>query len=201
MAPSKEMEEKVLKAAIEVVRKGEGALFVIGKDVAYEPLLPQRLQPFNVNDAGADKTLVGLGIVDGAVIITPDGVVQEYGVLIKDTSPLPGFGTRHAAGLTASKNSNTAILCSEEDRKVKIFRDGKLIMQVDALEKNIEEHVPQISSMLEGPQVRSLLESLGVGFLGTVGVTALAPALGISLIPGVIVFGGSYYAIRKFLEK
>lgn len=196
----KAIEQIVLKAAIEVVRKDEGALFVIGEGVKYERLLKQKLKPFSVFDPGAEKTLVGLAIVDGAVIITPEGIVKEYGVLIKNTRAFKGYGTRHAAGVTSSKNGSTSILCSEEERKIKIFRSGKLMMQIDALEKGIEKKVPEISTMLESSEVKSLLESLGMGFIGTLGVGALAPALGIALIPGVIVFGGSYYAIKKLIE-
>jgi hypothetical protein len=196
----KSIEQIVLKSAIEVVRKGEGSLFVIGEGVKYERLLHQKLKPFSVFDAGAEKTLVGLAIVDGAVIITPEGIVKEYGVLIKNTRAFKGFGTRHAAAVTAAKSGNTVILCSEEERKIKIFRSGRLVMQVDALEKGIEKKVPEISTMLESGEVKDLLASLGMGFLGTIGVGALVPALGVALIPGVIVFGGSYYAIKKLIE-
>ena len=197
----KQVEEKVLNVAIEVVKKGEGALFVIGGDVTYDRLLKQKFEPFSVFDPGAEKILLGLAVIDGAVIIGRDGAVRDYSALIKDTKPLTGFGTRHAAALTAAKEDNIVVLCSEEERKIKIFRKGKMVMQVDALQKNIEKEVPEISNMLESPEVKSLLESVGAGFIGTIGVATLAPALGISLLPGVIIFGGSYFAIKKLLEK
>ncbi len=196
----KKIEEHVLKSAIEVVRKEEGALFVIG-EVDYDVLLGQKFQPFSVFDPGAVKTLVGLAIVDGAVIIDAQGNVKDYGALIKNTQPFKGFGTRHAAALTASNNGNTSILCSEEERKVKIFKKGKLIMQVDALQRDIEKKVPEISNLLESNDVKSLLESLGIGFVGTAAVSVLAPAIGVAFIPGVLVFGGGYFAIKKLLEN
>ncbi len=187
----KEIEEKVLKVAIEIVKEGNGALFVIGENVSYEKLFEQKFSNFSIFENGAEKVLKGLAVIDGAVIIDRDGRIKEYGVMIKDVKAFVGFGTRHAAGLSASKNHNLSILCSEEERKIKVFKDGKYVMQIDALQKNVENQVSQISS---------LLESLGVGFLGGIGVVTLAPVLGITLLPGVLIFGGSYFAIKKIIE-
>lgn len=187
----KDIEEKILKIAIEIVRSGEGALFVIGNNVKYKRLMRQKFEVFSVFDKGAEKTLKGLAVVDGAVIIDTKGDVIDYGAMISNTQAFLGFGTRHSAGYTASNNGNTAILCSEEEKKVKIFRNKKMIMQLDALEKNLEKDTGKIAGMLE---------TIGAGFLGTVGATTLAPTLGIALIPGVVIFGGSYYAIRKIID-
>jgi hypothetical protein len=130
-------------------------------------------------------------MIDGAIIINSEGIVQDYGAMIKKTKPLLGYGTRHAAAITASKNNNTAILCSEEEKKVKIFKNGKYLMQLDTLEKGIEKDTQKIVTMLE---------TIGAGFIGTVGVATIAPTLGIALLPGVVIFGGSYYAIKKIID-
>lgn len=187
-----QIEQIVLKIAIEIAKSGEGALFVIGDDVKYEKLIPQKFSGLSVFDKGAEKILKGLAVIDGAIIINRKGKVIDYGVMIKKTKPFVGFGTRHAAAVTSSKNNNIAILASQEERKVKIFKNGKYIMQIDALQKNVEKNVSVISK---------ILESTGAGVIGTIGVATLAPALGIALIPGIIVFGGSYYAIKSFLKK
>ncbi len=189
---AKKIEEKILKVAIEIAKQGEGALFVIGENVEYERLLKQKFEAFSVFDKGSEKILKSFGIIDGAIIIDKKGIVKDYGAMIKETKAFVGYGTRHAAAMTASKKCNIAILCSEEEQKVKIFKNGRYIMQIDALQKDVEKNVTRIST---------ILESLGAGFLGTIGVAGLAPALGIALIPGVLVFGGSYYAFRKILEK
>ena len=65
-------------------------------------------------------------------------------------------------------------------------------MQIDSLEKNVEKEIPLMSKVLE---------STGAGVIGTIGTVALAPTLGVALIPGIILFGGSYFAIKSFLEK
>lgn len=186
------IEKIILKIAIEIAKSGEGALFVIGDKVNYDRLIKQKFGKLSVFDSGAEKILKGLAVIDGAVIINTNGELIDYGAMIKKTKAFVGFGTRHSAGITASKNGNVVILASEEERKVKIFKDGKYIMQVDALQKNVEQEVSVISN---------LLESTGAGVIGTIGTAALAPTLGIALIPGIIVFGGSYYAIKSFLEK
>ena len=187
-----EVEQKILKIAIEIAKSGEGALFVIGDEVHYEKRIKHKFGELNVFDNGAEKVLKGLAVIDGAVIIKPNGKMVDYGALIKKSKPFPGFGTRHAAAFTASKNGNISILASEEERKVKIFKDGKYVMQIDALQKNVIERVPIISK---------ILESAGAGVIGTIGTVALVPALGITLIPGIIIFGGSYYAMKTFMDK
>ncbi len=189
---SRQIEEKILSIAIDLARKGEGALFVIGEKIKYEKLLKQKMEFFNIFDTGAAKILRSIATIDGAVIINKKGDIVEYGAMIKGARAFPGYGTRHAAALAASHNGNTAIVCSEEERKVKIFKRGKFIMQLDALQKNIEKEIPKVTSFLE---------SLGAGFLGAIGATALVPALGIVFLPGVIVVGASYYAIKKILNR
>ncbi|MEM4325975.1 MAG: DNA integrity scanning protein DisA nucleotide-binding domain protein [Candidatus Pacearchaeota archaeon] len=188
----KEIEQRILKIAIEIAKESQGALFVIGDNIKYERLLKQKLKSFNIFEKGAEKILKGLAVIDGALIIDKRGDVKDYGVLIKETKPFIGFGTRHAAAVSASKNNNLAILVSEEERKVKIFQNGRYIMQIDPFQKNIEKRIPFISK---------ILEAAGAGVIGTIGTVVIAPTLGIALIPGIILFGGSYFAIKSFLEK
>jgi len=185
------IEEKILKIAIELAKEGEGALFVIGKP-EYSLLVKQEIKPFNVLESGTEKTLKAIATIDGAVIISEEGQVLHYGAMIKQPKPLLGYGTRHAAALTASKKNNIAILCSEEEHKVKVFKNGKFIMQIDALEKGIEKEIPKITTFLE---------TIGAGFVGTIGVATLAPTLGVTLLPGVLIFGGSYFAIKTIIKK
>jgi len=187
-----EIEQIILRVAIEIAKTGEGALFVIGDDIDYERLIRKKFSDLDVFDKGAEKILKGLAVIDGAIIINTKGQFIDYAAMIKGVKPFVGFGTRHAAAITASKKGNVSILASEEERKVKIFRDGKYIMQIDALQKNVEKKVSVISEMLE---------SAGAGVIGTIGTAALAPALGITLVPGIIIFGGSYYAIKSFIER
>jgi DNA integrity scanning protein DisA with diadenylate cyclase activity len=188
----KQIEEKILNISVALARKGEGALFIIGDKVDYSILIKQRVEKFNLFDSGADKLLKSIATIDGGVIINREGDVVAYGAMIRKTRPFVGYGTRHAAAFTASMKGNVSILCSEEEHKVKIFKNGKLIMQIDGLQKNVEKEIPKITA---------ILESLGAGVVGTIGVAALAPALGVALIPGVIVFGAGYFAVKNIIKR
>lgn len=194
MKINKKIEEKLIQIAIKLARRGEGGLFIIvtGKKPEFRKLVKQNIKPFNILQGKNDKLIESLATIDGAVMISREGKIVAYGAMIRNTVPFKGFGTRHAAALAASRNENVAILSSEEERKVKIFKNGRYIMQLDALEKGIEKNVPRVSTFLE---------SIGAGFLGTLGAATLLPGLGITIIPGVIIFGGSYYAIRSLLDK
>jgi hypothetical protein len=191
---NRRIEEKLIHIAIKLARRGEGGLFVIvfGKKPEFKKLVEQNIKPFNVIQMKNEKLVESLAMIDGAVIINTEGELIAYGAMIRNSVPFKGFGTRHAAALAASKNGNTSILSSEEERKVKIFKNGRYIMQLDALEKGIEKEVPSISRFFE---------SVGAGFLGTLGVATLLPGLGVTIIPGVIIFGGSYYALKSLLDK
>jgi DNA integrity scanning protein DisA with diadenylate cyclase activity len=187
-----DIEEKVIKISLEIAKDGEGCLFLIGEKVSYDNLIKKKSIKLNIFEKGAEKILKGLSVIDGAVILDNKGNLIAYGAMVKKAKPFLGFGTRHAAAMTGSKNGNIAILASEEERKVKIFKDGKYIMQLDALQKGVVKNASTASK---------ILESTGAGFLGTLGTVTLAPTVGIALIPGIIIFGGSYYAIKSILEK
>lgn len=185
----KSLEEAIVKVGLKVAKRGEGALFVIG-DVEYEALVEQSVPPFDI--ISNPKLLESLSIMDGAVIIDENGFMKAYGVMVKSEKTLKNFGTRHSAGVSASlKKGNVSIVVSEEDRKIRIFKEGKMIMQLDALEKNIEKSVSEAVN---------ILESVGAGTLGTIGTTLLVPGLGIALLPGVVIFGSAYY-LGKILKK
>ena len=64
-------------------------------------------------------------------------------------------------------------------------------MQIDALQKNVEKSVSGAVN---------IIESIGAGTIGTIGTGILAPTLGITLLPGIIVFGSAYY-LGKLLTK
>ena len=184
----KDLQETLIQVGLRIAKRGEGALFVVG-DVEFKPLVEQSVPPFKVIDN--PKLLESLALIDGAVIIDKEGIMRSYGVMIKSTQTFKNFGTRHSAGMSAAKGDNLVVLISEEDKKVRILRKGKLIMQIDALQRDVEKSVPGAVD---------LLESIGAGTIGTIGTSFLIPTLGITLLPGIIVFGSAYY-LGKFLTK
>lgn len=186
---AKKLEEALIQVGLRVAKRGEGALFVVG-DVEYKPLINQNVPPFEA--IGNLKLLESLALMDGAVIINKDGVVTAYGVMVKSKRTLRDFGTRHSAALSASKKGNLVVIVSEEDKKVRILRDRKIIMQIDALQRNVEKSVPAAVKFLE---------SIGAGAVGAIGASLLVPGLGLAMLPGVIIFGSVYHLAKMIKRK
>lgn len=182
------IEETLIQVGLRIAKRGEGALFVVG-EVEYKTLVKQSVPFFNIVEN--PKLLESLALMDGAVIIDKNGIMTAYGAMIKSTRTFKNFGTRHSAGISAAKGNNLVVLVSEEDKKIRILKKGKLIMQIDALQKNVEKSVPYAVE---------LLESVGAGTIGIIGTSLLIPALGISLLPGILIFGSAYY-LGKILTK
>lgn len=184
----KKLEEVLIQVGLRIAKRGGGALFVVG-EVEYKPLVNQSIPPFKAVEN--PKLLESLTLMDGAVIITKKGFVSAYGVRVKSTKVFKNFGTRHSAAISAAIKDNLVVMVSEEDRKIKILKKGKMIMQIDALQKNVEQNVSYA--------VR-ILETIGAGTIGTIGTSLLIPALGITFFPGVIIFGSAYY-LGKIIQK
>ncbi len=186
----KELEECLIKVGLRVANRNDGALFVVGK-VKYAPLIDQTVPKFEAKKN--PKLLESLALIDGAVILNHKGIVEAYGVLIKTDSAFKNFGTRHSAAMTASKDKNNfVLLVSEEDKKLRIFKHGKMVMQIDPKQKDVEKLISPAAN---------ILESIGAGTMGTIGVGLLAPTLGIALLPGVVVFGVAHYFGKKLFSK
>jgi len=183
------LEEVLVQVGLRIAKRGEGALFVVG-NVPYKTLVKQTVPPFKVVDN--PKLLESLALIDGAVIIDKNGFLKAYGVMIKSKKVFKNYGTRHSAALSAATGDNLVVIISEEDRKVKILKNGKMVMQLDALQKNVEKTVPRIVGFLE---------AIGAGTVGAIGTSVLAPTLGIALLPGVIVFGSAYYLIKLIHKR
>lgn len=184
-----DLQEILIQVGLRIAKRGEGALFVVG-EVEYKPLVEQSVPPFKV--VTNPKLLESLALMDGAVIIDKNGMLVAYGVRVKSTQVFKNFGTRHSAGISAAKGENLVVLISEEDKKVRILKKGKMVMQIDALQKDVEKSVSQTVIALE---------SVGAGTLGTIGTSILAPALGLSLLPGVILFGSAYYLTKVMSDR
>ncbi|HLC73713.1 MAG TPA: DNA integrity scanning protein DisA nucleotide-binding domain protein [Candidatus Nanoarchaeia archaeon] len=185
------IEEILIGIAIKIARQEKGCLFVIKQNgLQYENLIPQDVKPFRIIDN--QRRLEALALVDGACIIDKNGDLIAYAAQISNTKSFKGFGTRHSAAFTASLNKNIAILASEEDKKIRVFKNGKLLMQIDPMEKNIEHRTKEAVNVLE---------SIGAGSIVTLGASVLAPTLGITLIPGIVIFGSTYYLIKMLQKK
>jgi len=185
---NKKLEEVLIQVGLRIAKRGEGALFVVG-ETKYTPLIDQSVPPFKASDN--PKLLESLALMDGAVIINKKGFVIAYGVRIKTTKIFKNFGTRHSAAISAATGDNIVVIVSEEDKKVRVMKKGKTVMQIDALQKNVEKDVSKAVKVLE---------TIGAGTVGAVGTSILFPPLGVAILPGIVIFGSAYY-LGKLIQK
>ncbi len=146
-----EILERVLGIASEIGMEGRegkslGTIFVVGDTNRVNTHVTQLIiNPFrgyseserNVLDPGLEETIKEFASIDGAFIITGDGVVLSAGsylrpVLSEDerVDDLPsGLGSRHAAaaGITACTNA-IAITISESTGQVTLFKNGAIAL-------------------------------------------------------------------------
>jgi len=188
------LQEEIMKVCLKIAKRGEGAMILIG-ECEYKVLVEQNVSSFNVMKN--PKLLESLALMDGAVIINNRGDMKAYGAMIKVSklSMIRNLGTRHNSAMAASmRKGNTIYVVSEEDNRVRVFRGGKMIMEIDSKTKEIEKKIPEMNK---------IMESLGWGTLGTFGAGVLAPVIGITVISGVTVFAvtsGLTYTIKKLKE-
>jgi hypothetical protein len=187
----KKVAKLLLDTAIKLSTDGIGSIsvFNIGGEVKYDDLFEKDIEPFNILES--PRRFEILSAIDGACIINNDGTLISYSAMIKNTKLYKNYGCRHSASYTASMNGNLVIMTSEEDRKVRVFKNGLLIMQIDPTEKEVKKKTKEAVN---------ILSSIGVGTLSVIGASFLAPTLGLTLIPGIIVFGGSHYLIKLIIN-
>lgn len=146
-----EVLERVIGLAGEIAVEGRegkpvGTIFVIGDTNSVNAYVRQLIiNPFrgyseaerNVLDPGLDETIKEFAGIDGAFIITGDGIVLSAGSYLKpeafeETPSLPsGYGSRHVAGAGISSCTNAlAITISESTGTVTIFRGGAIMMSI-----------------------------------------------------------------------
>jgi len=183
----KKVYEAAIDTAILIAKKDEGGLIIIGETKFYDCHFPNFFErkKFNILDTGMVEVLSKLGIVDGAIVLDADGRIRAYGARILKQETAKGFGTRHSAAKGISKENCLAILASEQDKVVRIFKKGNKVMEINPHTKTVEKNVSKIVKLLTKSE--------------TAGLIAGAAAVPIIGIPGVIIFGGSYFVSKKIL--
>lgn len=132
-----------------------------------------------------------LAELDGAIIVDDKGYLLAYGAQIKKTKIYRGHGTRHSAALGVSTIPGTlAIISSEEDGAVRIFRNGLTLVEINPFTQT----PPTLSE-----KVADLVTSHSVPLIGSGGIAALA--LGVNPFVAAIVFTGSYIMTKSGAES
>lgn len=145
-----EVFQTVLHLSVELAEKGKegkaiGTIFVVGDHEKVLPLTKQMIiNPFkgyeeeerNVLSPSLKETIREFASLDGAFIISGDGTVLTAGAYLgaaSEEANLPrGLGSRHlaAAGIT-NLTGAVAFVISESSGDVRIFKNGKILTQIE----------------------------------------------------------------------
>ena len=134
--------------AVEIAREGRegrkiGTLFVVGASEAVlktsrplilDPLAGHPDDTKHINDPNVRETLKELAQLDGAFVVSDEGVVlsaARYIDAISDSLDLPlGLGSRHMAGASVSHRTNAVAVVVSESSMVRVFDDGELVSEI-----------------------------------------------------------------------
>ena len=145
-----EVFEKVLRIALEIANQGRegksvGTIFVLGdKEHVMENVKQMIFNPFkgyepderNILKANLDDTLKEYSLLDGAIVIDCNGVIETAGAYISVSATIEdlpkGLGARHiaAASITAVTKA-ISIVVSESTGDVTIFKNGAIVTRIE----------------------------------------------------------------------
>lgn len=140
--------EQVILLAVELAREGRegrkvGTLFVVGdeeavlarsKPLILDPLYGHPPEVKRVDDPEMRETAKELAQLDGAFIVSDDGVFLSACRYIDASSEgidLPlGLGSRHMAAASITLHTRAVAVVVSESSIVRIFDDGELISEI-----------------------------------------------------------------------
>jgi diadenylate cyclase len=140
--------EQTVALAVEIAREGRegrkiGTLFVVGdseevlrrsKPLILDPLHGHPDGSKRIDDPDVRETLKELALLDGAFVVSDEGVVlsaARYIDAISDRLNVPlGLGSRHVAAASVSKQTNAVAIAVSESSMVRMFDDGELVSEI-----------------------------------------------------------------------
>ena len=140
--------EEVILLAIEIAREGRegrkiGTFFVVSdvqetlkrsRCLILDPLWYHPAEKKRIEDPNLRETVKELAQLDGAFIVSDDGVVVSAARYISAKAEgieLPlGLGSRHMAAASITHETNAVAVVVSESSIVRIFDDGKLISEI-----------------------------------------------------------------------
>ena len=136
-------------------REGEpvGTLFVIGdsrrvlhhsRSMTFDPFRGYSDKEKNICNPDVHEGVKEVSLMDGAFIIREDGVILSGGRYISASVrglTLPkGLGARHVAAAAITKTTRAiALAVSESTGTVRAFKQGKIVLQINAPRRHIEQ--------------------------------------------------------------
>src|ERR687895_43173 len=140
--------EEVVALAVEIAREGRegrkiGTLFVVGdteevlrrsRPMILDPLYGHPDDGKRIDDPDVRETLKELAQLDGAFVVSDEGVVLSAARYIDAVSndlevPL-GLGSRHVAAASVSSRTDAVSVAVSESSTVRMFDDGELVAEI-----------------------------------------------------------------------
>lgn len=144
----------VVDLAVEIGREGRenknvGTLFVVGnhrkvlslsQEQIHDPFRGYSRKERQIRDPRVRESIKEIAQLDGAFIISADGIVQAAGRHLnapgQGISISKGLGARHWAAATMSKaTAAIAIAVSESTGTVRLFQDGRVVLRIEPMER------------------------------------------------------------------
>ena len=140
--------EQTITLAVEIAREGRegrkiGTLFVVGDSEAVlknsrplilDPLAGHPDENKRIDDPNVRETIKELAQLDGAFVISDEGVVlsaARYIDTVSDNLQVPlGLGSRHMAAASISWHTGAVAVAVSESSMVRMFDDGKLVSEI-----------------------------------------------------------------------
>jgi DNA integrity scanning protein DisA with diadenylate cyclase activity/predicted DsbA family dithiol-disulfide isomerase len=139
---------RVVNLAVEIAREGReghkiGTLFVVGDSEAVlkhsrplilDPLYGHPHESKRIEDPNLRETLKELAQLDGAFVVSDEGVVlsaARYIDAVSNHLELPlGLGSRHVAAASVSSRTDAVSVAVSESSTVRMFDDGELVAEI-----------------------------------------------------------------------
>jgi diadenylate cyclase len=140
--------EDVIWLAIEIAREGRegrkvGTLFVISdaenvlkhsKPLILDPLLGHPANKKRINDPNMRETIKELAQLDGAFVVTDDGIcvsaTRYIETFVEDIELPLGLGSRHVAAASITKRTRAVSVVVSESSTVRVFYNGEIISEI-----------------------------------------------------------------------
>lgn len=138
----------VIELAVEIAREGRegrkiGTIFTVGNEkyvlelshpLILDPLAGHTAENKKIEDISVRETIKELSQLDGAFIISQEGVVisaTRYLDARKENVDLPlGLGSRHVAAASISRETGCVAIVVSESAVIRIILNGKIIAEI-----------------------------------------------------------------------
>jgi len=127
-----------------------GTLFVVGdtrkilsmsRPAGFDPVKGYNRKERNLFDSKVREGIKEIAQLDGAIIISPEGVVESAARYLESTSTStlslsPGLGARHWTAAAVSRmTSAIAITVSQSSGTVRIFQNGEVALRIESRQR------------------------------------------------------------------